>query len=360
MVIRVGIVGASGFAGSEIARILLTHSQAQIETLMAHRSAGERFGSLHAHIPQLADRLIESTDVDHLQTCDVVFVALPHGQSALLTQELEGGPLVIDCGADHRLTSESAWDRFYGGIYPGAWAYGMPELVHAQEYEDLASGNLKKAKVSREILSEARSVAVPGCNVSAVTLALQPAVAAGLIDSTRITATLAVGYSGAGRSAKTHLMATAALSNMAPYSALGKHRHIPEIVQNLEVAGGQGVSLDFTPILTPTSRGILAVVNAPLAYKDEGVSEKLSHAYRSCYDHESLVTVVDDLPQTQPILGTGRATVWAGINEEAGTVTAISAIDNLGKGTASTAVQSMNLALGLDETDGIPMIGVAP
>lgn len=360
MTICVGVVGASGFAGSEIVRILASHPEVRVETLMAQRSAGERFGSFNAHIPQLADRIIEATDANRLQACDVVFVALPHGQSAALTQELEGGPLVIDCGADHRLTSQLAWDRFYGGNYPGAWAYGMPELIYEEEFRDISSGASDKASKSRDVLSQTRSIAVPGCNVTAVTLALQPAVAAGMVDTRQITATLAVGYSGAGRSPKPHLMATASLSNLVPYSALGRHRHIPEIVQNLKVAGGTEVSVDFTPILAPTSRGILAVVNAPLTESEEGALHKLTHAYRACYAHEPFVTISDDLPQTQPILGTGRATVWTGINEDAGTVTAICAIDNLGKGTASAAVQSMNLACGCEETEGIPMIGVAP
>lgn len=360
MTIRVGIVGASGFAGSEIARILAAHPQVHVETLMAHRSAGERYGTFNAHIPQLADRTIEETDVDRLRTCDAVFVALPHGQSASLTRELEGGPLVIDCGADHRLTSRTAWDRFYGGPYPGAWTYGMPELVHGEEYGDLSSGATEKASVSRDELSRARSIAVPGCNVTSVTLALQPAVAAGIVDATQVTATLAVGYSGAGRSSKPHLTATAALSNLAPYSALGQHRHVPEIIQNFTVAGAREASVDFTPILAPTSRGILAVVHAPLAASEDSDPHRLTHAYQTCYAHEPFVTISADLPQTQPILGTGRATVWAGINEDTGVVTAISAIDNLGKGTASAAVQSMNLACGFEETEGIPTIGVAP
>ncbi|MDO5729842.1 MAG: N-acetyl-gamma-glutamyl-phosphate reductase [Actinomycetaceae bacterium] len=359
MSVRVVIVGASGFAGSEIARILVNHPEVDIIALMAGKSAGTRFGEVNPNVPALANRIVESTNIAVLKSADVVFVALPHGESAKLTAQLVGGPIIIDCGADHRLTSQEAWRRYYGGEYPGAWAYGMPELIHAQEYEQISAGQASRAFLSRKLIKTAREIAVPGCNVTAVTLAIQPAVAANLVDTKRITATLAVGYSGAGRSPKPHLLATAALANLAPYSAVGKHRHIPEIIQNLQVAGAREVAVDFTPVLTPTSRGIVAVVNAQLNTCQDAASQ-LCHAYENAYANETLVDVIDTYPQTQPILGTGRATVWAGVDDIAGSVTAIAAIDNLGKGTACAAVQSMNLACGFDEALSIPTIGVAP
>lgn len=359
MSIRVAIVGASGFAGSEIARVLVGHPEVDLVALMAGKSAGTSFGAINPHIPALADRIVEPTDIELLKSLDVVFVALPHGESAVLTAQLEGGPMVIDCGADHRLTSEEAWRQYYGGDYPGAWAYGMPELLHASEFKEISQAENARAQRSRETLRNAREIAVPGCNVTAVTLAIQPAVAANLVDARRVTATLAVGYSGAGRSLKHHLLATSALSNLAPYSAVGKHRHIPEIVQNLQVAGARDVAVDFTPILAPTSRGIVAVVNARLN-TCEDASARLSDAYECVYANEPLVDVIDSYPQTQPVLGTGRATVWAGVDLVAGSITAIAAIDNLGKGTACAAVQCMNLACGFEETLSIPTVGVAP
>lgn len=355
----VAIVGASGFAGSEIARILSGHPDFEVVALTAASSAGTRFGDLNPHIPALADKVIEPTDAAQLRDFDVVFVALPHGQSAQITADLsaDDGPIVIDAGADHRLTSAQAWADYYGGEYPGAWDYAMPELIHAQEADALLSGGLEKVTKQRETLQKSRTIAVPGCNVTAVTLAMMPAVAAGLVTEGRLSATLSVGYSGAGRSLKPHLMATAALSNMAPYSATGKHRHIPEIIQNLQVAGAGDLRVDFTPILVPTSRGIVAVVNAALENVDE---DAVKQAYHAAYDCETFIDVTEGYPQSQPIIATGKAQVWAGVDPKAGSLTAIAAIDNLGKGTATAAVQAANLAVGIDETTGIPTIGVAP
>ncbi|MDO5049927.1 MAG: Asd/ArgC dimerization domain-containing protein [Actinomycetaceae bacterium] len=355
----VAIVGASGSAGSEIARIVSGHPELEVSALTAASSAGTRFGDLNPHIPGLADKIIQPTDAAQLAEADVVFVALPHGQSAEITGELSAldGPIIIDAGADHRLTSAEAWSQYYGGEYPGAWDYAMPELIHADEAPALLSGNISKVSKQREALKSSKTIAVPGCNVTAVTLAMMPAVAAGFVSAGHLSATLSVGYSGAGRSLKPHLMATSALSNMAPYSAAGKHRHIPEIIQNLQVAGAGQLTLDFTPVLVPTSRGILAVVNTML----EGVSDQaVQDAYRAAYDAEAFIDVTNGYPQTQPILATGKANVWAGVDPHSGSLTAIAAIDNLGKGTASAAVQAANLALGLDEQTGIPTIGVAP
>lgn len=407
----VAIVGASGSAGSEIARILSGHPEFEVCTLTAASSAGTRFGDLNPHIPNLADKIIQPTMVDELLDHDVVFVALPHGQSAEITAALTEGagdaeqevsnvqaknlaqsgqtnahesestplhpsaqtnasarskspgshskksPIVIDAGADHRLTSADAWAKYYGGEYPGAWDYAMPELIHADEADALISGPLEKVQKQREALKASRTIAVPGCNVTAVTLAMMPAVAAGFVNAGHISAVLSVGYSGAGRSLKPHLMATSALSNMVPYSAAGKHRHIPEIIQNLQVTGAGDLALDFTPVLVPTSRGILAVVNTML----EGVAdEDVKAAYHAAYDAETFIDVTEGYPQTQPILATGKAQVWAGVDQYTGALAAIAAIDNLGKGTAAAAVQAANLAVGIDEATGIPTIGVAP
>ena len=236
-----------------------------------------------------------------------------------------------------------------------AWDYAMPELIHQCEAAAIVSGKQKKAAKQREILRGSRAVAVPGCNVTAVTLAMMPAVAAGFVSAGPMIATLAVGYSGAGRSPKSHLMATNALSNIAPYSAGGKHRHIPEIVQNLQVCGASDIRVEMTPVLVPTSRGIVAVVNAAM----DGVSNaQLQAAYRTAYGQERLIEFIADYPQSGPVVGTGRAQVWAGVNPDTGSLTAMAAIDNLGKGTAAAAVQAANLAFGFDEYLGIYMNGV--
>ncbi|WP_311472644.1 Asd/ArgC dimerization domain-containing protein, partial [uncultured Actinomyces sp.] len=259
------VAGATGYAGGEVIRLLAAHPGIEIGALTAGSSAGTVLGRHHPHLIALADRPIEPTDVERLAGHDIVVLALPHGASGEITAALEArataagraAPLLIDCGADHRLTDPAAWRAFYGTEYAGAWTYGMPELLHDGERE---------ARAQRDLLAAAGRIAVPGCNVTAVTLAAQPGVAAELIDAGQVTAVLAVGYSGAGKALKPHLTAAEALGSAQPYAVGGVHRHIPEIVQNLEVAGARPgtVRLSFTPVLVPMSRGILATVTAPV------------------------------------------------------------------------------------------------
>lgn len=367
----VAVAGATGYAGGEVLRLLAAHPDIEVGALTASSSAGSRLGQHHPHILSLADRLVEPTDVERLADHDVVVLALPHGVSGELTAALEARaattgrtPLLIDCGADHRLTSAEAWEAFYGGEYAEPWTYGMPELLHAGE---------SAAAAQRAELAATRRVAVPGCNVTAVTLAAQPGAAAGLIDTSRLTAVLAVGYSGAGKSLKPHLTASEALGSAQPYAVGGTHRHIPEILQNLEVAGvAAGTArLSLTPVLVPMSRGILATVTAPLsedALSGERPEEVLRRAWQETYgapgreDGEALVHLLAEgtWPVTGAVTGSGLATVQVAYDRAAGVAVMMCAIDNLGKGTASAAVQSLNLALGLPETTGVITEGVAP
>lgn len=353
MTYRAAVVGASGFAGGEILRHLAAHPHLSLDVACAGESAGAPLGQFHPHLARFADTVIQPTDPERLAGADVVFLALPHGASGRITAQIEQAgshSVLIDCGADHRLTDPAEWQRYYGGEYAGAWDYGMPELVHAGE---------NSLSAQREILSRSRRIAVPGCNVTAVTLALQPAIAAGLVDARAIQATLAVGYSGAGKAMKPHLMASVALGSAQPYAVGGSHRHIPEIIQNFTVAGGSDVALTFTPVLVPFSRGILATVVAPLT---EGAdADRLAEAY-AIYDSEALIDVLPagQWPTTGQVTGSGRCVLGYASDERAGTLVVIAAIDNLGKGTASAAIQSANLALGVSETAGIFTEGVAP
>ncbi|MCL3793115.1 N-acetyl-gamma-glutamyl-phosphate reductase, partial [Actinomyces sp. 186855] len=317
----------------------------------------------------LAQRPVEPTDVERLASHDVVVLALPHGASGELTAALEARaastgrtPLLIDCGADHRLTSPEAWRAFYGGEHAGPWTYGMPELLHAGE---------TTARAQRAALTSTRRVAVPGCNVTAVTLAAQPGAAADLIDTSQLTAVLAVGYSGAGKTLKPHLAASAALGSAQPYAVGGTHRHIPEIIQNLEVAGVEpgATRLSLTPVLVPMSRGILATVTAPVSdcvlhseHPDEVLRSAWQEAYGAPGEAEPLVHLLPEgtWPVTGTVAGSGLATVQVAYDRAAGVAVMVCAIDNLGKGTASAAVQSLNLALGLPETTGVVTQGVAP
>ena len=351
---KVSTIGASGFAGGEILRIVAAHPALEVDQLCASSSVGKKLGEFHPQLPQFAQRELTAVDPVALKESAVVFLALPHGQSGKIAGQLrEAGveSLLVDCGADHRLTSKAAWDHYYGGEYHQAWTYGMPEL-------SCASG-----KSQREQLKKTKQIAVPGCNVTAVTFAFQPLVAAGLIDPGDIVATLAVGYSGAGKSLKPHLLATSALGNAQPYAVGGSHRHIPEIAQNFAVSSGKSADdykITLTPVLVPMSRGILATVTAEASEK---TSTKQLHAlYQDFYQEESLIQVLErgSWPQTQAVTGSANVQVQVALDQRSGKIIALSALDNLGKGTAQAAMQSANLALDLPEYSGINQIGVAP
>ncbi|MDU0349063.1 N-acetyl-gamma-glutamyl-phosphate reductase [Actinomyces sp. MRS3W] len=362
----VAVAGATGYAGGEVLRLLAAHPNIDIGAVTANSSAGTRLGQHHPHLVGLADRIVAPTDAEHLAGHDIVVFALPHGVSGAVAAELEQAdsptPILVDCGADHRLTDAAAWTQFYGTDYAGAWTYGMPELLHADEHV---------AAAQRALLADTRRIAVPGCNVTAVTLAAQPGVNAGLIDPSHLGAVLAVGYSGAGKVLKPHLTASEALGSAQPYAVGGTHRHIPEIIQNMQVAGAEpgAVRLSFTPVLVPMSRGILATVTAPvtatvLASDDPAavLRSAWERAYGATGTGEALIHLLPEgtWPVTGAVAGTGVATVQVAYDAAARAAVIICAIDNLGKGTASAAIQSLNLALGLDETTGVITEGVAP
>jgi N-acetyl-gamma-glutamyl-phosphate reductase len=350
----VAVAGASGYAGGEMLRVLLGHPEARIGALTAHSNAGSRLGEHHPHLRSLADRVLDPTGVEALGGHDVVVLALPHGASGAIAAELEArgdGALVLDLGADHRLVDPAAWATFYGSEHAGTWPYGLPELLHAGE---------RTAAAQRAQLGTARRIAVPGCNVTAVTLGLQPGVAAGLIEPTDLVAVLANGYSGAGKSLKPHLLAAEGLGAAQPYAVGGTHRHIPEIAQNLRSAGAADVTISFTPTLVPMARGILATATARLVPGTDAAAVR--DAWEQTYADEPFVHVLPEgqWPTTASTLGANTALVQVAVDAAAGRVVTITAIDNLVKGTAGGALQSLNLALGLPETLGLPVDGVAP
>ncbi len=354
MTFTVAVAGASGYAGGEMLRVLLAHPEARIGTLTAHSNAGTALGAHQPHLRSLADRVLAPTGADELAGHDVVVLALPHGASGAIAAELEArgdGAVVVDLGADHRLVDAADWEHFYGSPHAGTWPYGLPELLHPGE---------RTAAAQRAVLAGARRIAVPGCNVTAVSLGLQPGVAAGVIEATDVVAVLANGYSGAGRSLKTHLLASEALGAAQPYAVGGTHRHIPEIAQNLRSAGADEVTLSFTPTLVPMARGILATATARLVPgTDPGT---VRDAWENAYADEPFVHLlpVGQWPTTAATLGANTALVQVAVDERAQRVVTVTAIDNLVKGTAGGALQSLNLALGLPETLGLHLDGVAP
>lgn len=342
MFVSVAVAGASGYAGGEVLRLLLGHPHVEIGALTAGSNAGERLGTLQPHLLPLADRVLADTTVESLSGHDVVFLGLPHGQSAAIAQALGDDTVVIDCGADFRLTDPAQWQAFYGGEHAGSWPYGLPELPG-----------------QRDLLRGARRIAVPGCYPTVSTLAIVPALAAGLV-APDVTVVAASGTSGAGKAAKAHLLGSEVMGNASAYGVGGVHRHTPEIVQNLTGVHGAAVKVGFTPLLVPMSRGILATVQAPQL---DGVTPAdVRDAYAAAYKDEPFVHLLPEgqWPQTQSVLGSNAVQVQVAIDESVRRVVAVAVVDNLAKGTAGAAVQCMNLALGLDEAAGLSTIGLAP
>jgi len=349
MPISVAVAGASGYAGGELLRLLADHPEFDVRVVTAHSNAGQRLGAVHPHLVSLAELELQATEASVLAEADVVFFALPHGASGAIAAELPDDVLAVDCGADHRLTDEAAWAAFYGGEYHGAWSYGMPEL--------LIDGGVGKQRAN---LAGATRIAVPGCNVTAITLALAPGIASGVIEAHDLVSVLAVGTSGAGKSLRTELLASEIMGSASAYAVGGIHRHTPEIVQNLQAAGGEGVTISFTPVLVPMSRGILATSTARLA---PGVElADVREAWEGAYAGERFVRVLPagSFPRSNDTTGANTALMGVAVDENAGRVVVVSAIDNLVKGTAGAAIQSANLALGLPEHAGLPLNGVAP
>ncbi|NHN57393.1 N-acetyl-gamma-glutamyl-phosphate reductase [Calidifontibacter sp. DB0510] len=342
--ISVAVAGASGYAGGELLRLLLGHPQVRIGSLTAGGNAGTRLGELHPHLGPLADRVLAQTSPDTLAGHDVVFLALPHGASAALAADLPDDTVVIDCGADFRLTDAEQWQAFYGSEHAGSWPYGLPEL---------------DARARRE-LNGAKRIAVPGCYPTAATLALAPAFAAGIAQPEDVVIVAASGTSGAGKGLKPHLLGAEVMGAMSPYGVGGGHRHTPEIEQNLTRVAEVPVTVSFTPTLAPMPRGILATCTAKV---HPGVSaNEVRAAYEKAYGTERFVQLLPEgqWPTTGAVLASNCVHVQVALDERVGRVIAVSAEDNLTKGTAGGAIQSMNLALGIPEETGLPTTGVAP
>ncbi|MFG3515951.1 N-acetyl-gamma-glutamyl-phosphate reductase [Streptomyces bobili] len=342
MTVRVAVAGASGYAGGEALRLLLAHPEIEIGALTGNSNAGQKLGTLQPHLLPLADRVLQETTPEVLAGHEVVFLALPHGQSAAVAEQLGPDVLVVDMGADFRLKDPADWERFYGSPHAGTWPYGLPELPGG-----------------RVALEGSKRIAVPGCYPTAVSLALFPAYAAGLAEAEAVIVA-ASGTSGAGKAAKPHLLGSEVMGSMSPYGVGGGHRHTPEMIQNLSAAAGERISVSFTPTLAPMPRGILATCTA--AAKEGVTAESVRAAYEKAYVDEPFVHLLPEgrWPATASVHGSNAVQVQVALDESVGRIIAISAIDNLTKGTAGGAVQSMNIALGLPEALGLSTIGVAP
>lgn len=351
MTYSVAVAGASGYAGGELLRLLAAHPEFEIQTVTGHSSAGRPLIESQPHLRSLAHLTLRETTPEVLDGHDIVFFALPHGASGALTAQLSNVRLAVDCGADHRLESSDDWAAFYGGEHHEAWSYGVPELIR--------SGSALTKQ--RDQLVGATRIAAPGCNASTVALSLAPGIAAGVIEPEDIVTVLAVGPSGAGKAAKTHLLGAELMGTANPYAVGGTHRHIPEIQQGLRNAGAATEpTISFTPVLVPMSRGILATSTARLV--PGTTAAQVRAAWVEAYDDEPFVHVLPEgvFPRTADTLGANTCLMSVTVDEAAGRVVVVAALDNLAKGTAGAAIQSANIALGLPETMGLGVNGVAP
>jgi N-acetyl-gamma-glutamyl-phosphate reductase len=345
--IKASVAGASGYAGGELLRLLAAHPEIEVGTLAAGGRAGESLGQVHPNLTTLADRPLIATEPATLAEADVVFLALPHGESAALAAQLPAGLPIIDLGADFRLADPQAWGTYYGGAHAGTWVYGLPELL---------SGGAKL----RASIAESTRVANPGCYPTSVALALAPVLAAGLAEADDVVVVAASGTSGAGRKPSDALLATQVMGSMSPYKVGGVHQHTPEMEQSLAAAAGRSVTLSFTPLLAPMPRGIVSTCTATTV---SGTTEaSVRDALRAAYDNEPFVHVLPagQWPQTSSVAGGNGVHLQCAVDDHAGRVVVVSVIDNIGKGAAGQALQNANLVLGLPETAGLSANGVAP
>jgi N-acetyl-gamma-glutamyl-phosphate reductase len=343
MGVRVAVAGASGYAGGELLRIIGGHPDLELGPLAAGTSAGAPVTAAHPHLAHLDEHTFEPLDPARLSSADLVFLALPHEESAAVSAALPAGIPVVDLSASFRLADPRAWSVYYRTPHAGQWCYGLPELPGA-----------------RERISAARRVAAPGCYATAAILALAPLIGAGLADPRDIVIVAASGTSGAGRSPSAALLATEVIGAMSAYQAGGTHRHTPEIEQALRAVGGGEPVVSFTPMLAPMPRGILATCTARL--RDAGTTTTaLREALAAAYDGAPFVRLLpESWPSTAATNGSNMAHLQAAADAHAGRAVVVAALDNLGKGAAGQAVQAANLMLGLPETTGLSLQGVAP
>ena len=333
------VLGASGYVGGELLRLLQGHPTFKATHITANASAGERISSVHPHLASFGNKSFSQLDLKELTKCELVLIALPHGQSAKIVPSLNPGQLVVDLGADYRLANPHSWERYYGGGHAGTWVYGLPEL-----------------KKFRERVVASKRVANPGCYATAISLASAPLLP--VVDSSDIVVVAASGTTGAGRSAKISLLGSEVMGSLTSYKFGGIHQHTPEIEEALSGLSGSEVKISFTPILAPMPRGILATVTARLQ-KDIDTAQ-LRALFSEYYDGEEFVTLLEDgqLPKTASVLGSNHSQIQVAVDTHTNRVIVSVAIDNLGKGAAGQAIQNANLIAGLPENSGLDFGGI--
>lgn len=341
---QVGVVGASGYAGAELLRLIDGHPVFDLAFAAAGANAGQPISSLFPNLIGLGNHTFVETDPASFVALDLLFLALPHGSSGELTADLPTGLRVVDLGADHRLVNPAAWDKYYGGhVAAPAWTYGLPELV----------GRAKE-------VADSIHVANPGCYATAIQLASAPLLAAGVANADDIVVVAASGTSGAGRKDSIALSATEVVGSMSAYKVGGLHQHTAEVTQELTAIAGSEVTLSFTPMLAPMPRGIIATVTLPLV--SGATPSDVRSVLVDAYAGSPFVYVLPDgqWPTTGATFGTNAAHLQLAVDEVSNRIVVVSTIDNLGKGAAGQAIQNANLMFGLDESAGLTALAVAP
>jgi N-acetyl-gamma-glutamyl-phosphate reductase len=335
---KIGVIGASGYAGGELLRLLAGHPNFKITYISAGSNAGELISSIHPQLANYKDVRFEATEISQINKCDLVFIALPHGESAKLIEGINESIKVVDLGADYRLSDSEKWRKYYGGSYAGKWQYGLPEIVGEKVFHGI------------------NRVANPGCYATAISLSLAPALDS--INTDDIVVVAASGTTGAGRSAKVNLLASEVMGSLTSYKFGGVHQHTPEIEECLSGLTDQNVKISFTPILAPIPRGILATSTAQLT-KDIDTDE-IRNRFIKYYKNSSFVTVLENgsMPMTASVLGTNNVQIQVAVDAHTNRLVISCAIDNLGKGAAGQAIQNANLICGLPMDTGLQLLGV--
>jgi N-acetyl-gamma-glutamyl-phosphate reductase len=336
---KIGVIGGSGYAGGELLRLLAGHPEFEVCCVSAHSNAGELITSVHPHLSGYANVKFSEFKASDFDCCDLVFLALPHGESGKVVAQLSQQIKIVDLGADYRLESADKWEKYYGGAHAGTWTYGAPELCGA-----------------RERIKASTRVANPGCYATAIALGTAPAAA--IADLSDVVVVAASGTTGAGRSAKINLIASEVMGSLTSYKFGGVHQHTPEIEESLQRATGAKAKISFTPILAPMPRGILATITMKL---NPGVStEQVRAAFEESYAAEPFVQVLPlgQMPRTAAVTGSNIVAIQVGVDEHTNRLVVSVAIDNLVKGAAGQAIQNANLMCGFDETLGLTPVGL--
>ena len=342
MTYNIAILGASGYTGAELVRLIATHPHLRIAALSADRKAGQQMADVFPHLRHLdLPVLVKMEDID-FSGIDLVFAALPHGLSQALVRDLPESVKVVDLGADFRLRDPADYEKWYGALHVApalqkTAVYGLTEFY-------------------RDEIKSARLVAGTGCNAATVQFALRPLIAAKLIDLDDIICDLKNGISGAGRSLKENMLFTERSSDVLGYSQGGKHRHLGEFDQEFSALAGRKVEIQFTPHLVPVSRGILASCYL------RGDAQAIHAALRAAYADEPFIHVLPlgQCPGTGHVMGSNFCHIGVTSDRIPGRALVVATLDNLCKGSSGQAVQNANLMLGLNETDGLMLVPVFP